>query len=1281
MMGGWRRIIVAVALTMPLLAAAQVVNTFTQTQTGSNLRPLGFPVPVPIASLAPIDGFRDYASLHARLQSLALQSPEVAAHQVGSTHAGRSIWAYAISTAALIDREGRAKPAFFINATTHAREWGVPEIATGLVERMVDGANDSALVRYLLDNTRLVIIPVQNIDGFLQTQRFPTQAAVGRDPRFPGNWPRDGRMRRKNMPGVDEVLTSFGDHLLGVDLNRNHPPFWGTVTNGGQLTNPSDLTYRGLGPQSEPEVQALLTAANLAPVSRIRLGIDAHAHQKVFFSANTGRTRLNAIQSRLLTVVAAHHASVPTAAGQPNGRFYSDVPDPPNSGIGVAAEYFAYQWLVPAWTLEIEPGELAAQEYGGTADSHGGFVLPASQVRRVREAWSESHLMAFYFMAGPPHLARVRVRDGATGQLLVEQRWEYRPASLDRQLVTERFAALRAGRQVRVELAFSKPMRHRVNGVVAELPGVSVPLLPQVWMDRAGQRTQLATASGEWQADGWRYRDDTFDFPMTLPDQPEAFRIEVDVADMVGLRLDANPTSPVDWTAGAWSGWDASLAGDADPDSGGVDRTRSFQVEAIPPAQLPRIATAPSGTLGEGDVVRLLLTLDEPALDIIEVHAEDPLITAIRPVVSPPPPAAAVVRWQAGESGPRELWVQAPDNASVEGDSVWQAILALRTAGSLSEFARIDFRLLDNDADGQIVTNLPRVDLGVACCERSDLVGTIIAQRAQLDRQLELVLHADGRYAGGISGSSLVPMEIVGNVVFHGNAAALNVPAHAPPAPLFRVARDASLELDRLTFTTDGPLQTSEPTAQLLPLLVDSSGSARISRSEIAGFSGSGVNRSLFGGSGAVRVERTSIRGLTAIAPLQSSGSLQLESSSLIRNRSSTHLLAGSAPSAGSWNSVLLNSSVGPRFQALAESGTLRLTGNLIQANSGDPPSGFSAVDCGVGVESGGFNLHSGSPCDVLTAEGDQRELNLGYAGPLPLSEPWFAPAGAAIDYGGTCGPVDQRGAPRPQTLVSEAEPVCDVGAIELGVNPYRGIWQPARSGHGVDLQTAGNQLLLAWYTYDDDGQPTAYQAVAALTGPRWRAELQRSRRDPQTGTVLPPVRVGEVGIDFADDANATLRWRFDARGVDGSESIRASLFAPGEPRVEVTGLWFPPADSGYGATVTRRGEVTAIGLYYYDALGALRWALGTGRGESADDIEMLSFTGFCPDCDAAAMPVQSQPAGRVLYHFLTPRRARIDTDLTYPGTAGGQWLRERAEFVPLNDPVDNRAAAALTGQ
>lgn len=210
-------------------ASAQQIRTFTESQTGPNFLPYGLPVPQPIDSLTPVDGFRSYASLEARLQGMALGSSDLSAHDVGRTTAGRTVWAYVVGDEDGNDVEGRPEAAFFINATTHAREWAAPEVATGTIERLIDSADDGGWTRYLLDNTRLVIIPVHNIDGFRQAQRYPTEAIVGQDPTVPSEWPRDGRMRRKNMRGVDEVLTTFNDHLLGIDLNRNHPAVLGKL--------------------------------------------------------------------------------------------------------------------------------------------------------------------------------------------------------------------------------------------------------------------------------------------------------------------------------------------------------------------------------------------------------------------------------------------------------------------------------------------------------------------------------------------------------------------------------------------------------------------------------------------------------------------------------------------------------------------------------------------------------------------------------------------------------------------------------------------------------------------------------------------------------------------------------------------------------------------------------------------------------------------------------------------------------------------------------------------
>ena len=50
-------------------------------------------------------------------------------------------------------------------------------------------------------------------------------------------------------------------------------------------------------------------------------------------------------------------------------------------------------------TWEIEPGEDGGAEYGGFRNNgHDGFILPESEIRRVRENLAETMLVAAYHM-------------------------------------------------------------------------------------------------------------------------------------------------------------------------------------------------------------------------------------------------------------------------------------------------------------------------------------------------------------------------------------------------------------------------------------------------------------------------------------------------------------------------------------------------------------------------------------------------------------------------------------------------------------------------------------------------------------------------------------------------------------------------------------------------------------------------------------------------------------------------------------------------------------------
>ncbi|HET9483107.1 MAG TPA: hypothetical protein VFO79_04050, partial [Xanthomonadales bacterium] len=65
--------------------------------------------------------------------------------------------------------------------------------------------------------------------------------------------------------------------------------------------------------------------------------------------------------------------------------------------------------------------------------------------------------------------------------------------------------------------------------------------------------------------------------------------------------------------------------------------------------------------------------------------------------------------------------------------------------------------------------------------------------------------------------------------------------------------------------------------------------------------------------------------------------------------------------------------------------------------------------------------------------------------------------------------------------------------AASSTLSPAAGLWfNPARSGHVMDIERAGEVLASTWYTYLPDGSPVWYQAVARFEGSRWTAPLNR---------------------------------------------------------------------------------------------------------------------------------------------------------------------------------------------
>jgi hypothetical protein len=548
-----------------------VIFTYTENDNAGSHIALGYPPPVPVASLTPVAGFREYDSLFARHQSLLALNDEVDGEVVGETLSGRDIWAYAVSDPNGATAEGFAEPAVLVNGGIHAREWQTPEAVTGLFEALVAGKADGGFGQYLVENLKTVLVPVLNVDGFIQSQAYPVNVTADREQ------PREGRMRRKNLRNpttggtIDADIATVADNFWGVDLNRNNAE--GFAQSGQSSGSVTSLIFRGPSPDTEPETLALHQAATLGPASRLRFYSDTHSFGQDYLAPRPDNTRLNAITQGLAERMMAT-----------SDRPYQYGPDPVGSpGIGATADHFAFGSLVPSWTLEVEP-ENGGQDYGGLAShGHSGFILPATEAPRMRDDVVRQYLLGFYRQSGPPAAIAAEIRESGTNAVVYRAHWDRTSASA-RTLTVDVNEALVPGGSYRLWVAFNKPMRIRngagnvvpysgqspgaaVGGVTFEIPSLSI-----------GEDVALGGSAGWLDSpggapDGYlRYADDAFAADFTLPDTidvaaatPAAlFLVQQDLAEMA---LDGDPATAVDWGNGAWKRYED--AGGTAGDSGG----------------------------------------------------------------------------------------------------------------------------------------------------------------------------------------------------------------------------------------------------------------------------------------------------------------------------------------------------------------------------------------------------------------------------------------------------------------------------------------------------------------------------------------------------------------------------------------------------------------------------------------------------------------------------------------------------------------------------------------
>jgi hypothetical protein len=185
------------------------------------------------------------------------------------THEGRPVEGIEIATNPSA-RDGR--PVFLQMGLHHAREWPSGEHAMEWAYELIIGyRNGDERVRSLVENTRTIVVPVVNPDGFNASREAGQLYMHGdghhtdldgsgdiSDPEFIlAAAANPNEYRRKNCAfpegeGGSCLQPTTGIVGFGTDPNRNYGAFWGGP---GSSSNPLTQTYHGSGPFSEPETQ------------------------------------------------------------------------------------------------------------------------------------------------------------------------------------------------------------------------------------------------------------------------------------------------------------------------------------------------------------------------------------------------------------------------------------------------------------------------------------------------------------------------------------------------------------------------------------------------------------------------------------------------------------------------------------------------------------------------------------------------------------------------------------------------------------------------------------------------------------------------------------------------------------------------------------------------------------------------------------------------------------------------------------------------------------------
>ncbi|MCX7835012.1 MAG: M14 family zinc carboxypeptidase [bacterium] len=308
-------------------------------------------------SLDLVGGYPTYAETNDSLWLYRSLRPDIVSipDTIGFSIQNRPILMIKISDNPNVDEN---EPEVFYNSMIHSREMITHTLLMYFIRYLINNYNSDARVQNIVNNRELYFVLTVNPDGMVYNETS--------NPNGGGMWRKNRRVNPNNS--------------RGVDLNRNFGFMWGYDNFGSSPVGNSE-TYRGTGPFSEPETQAIRDFMN---GRQFRITLNYHSYSN-FYVYPISYRRIYAPDHLLLHNLALRMNVVNNyQVGQPWWLLYPVNGDAPD------------------WQYNVSPDSLKNFAYVvevGTQED--GFWPPLSRVPILCQENLEANLRAAELAAEP----------------------------------------------------------------------------------------------------------------------------------------------------------------------------------------------------------------------------------------------------------------------------------------------------------------------------------------------------------------------------------------------------------------------------------------------------------------------------------------------------------------------------------------------------------------------------------------------------------------------------------------------------------------------------------------------------------------------------------------------------------------------------------------------------------------------------------------------------------------------------------------------------------------